>query len=195
MSNAAENLSNLDLVESQGDSKKDVDRLFLDPGLSPSQMGKADSLKHNVLSAVVNEEYEKALHLLEQFQKSKSEFKNFHEKTHRFVSHSGDLVRAIRTKRNFPGLNQLTRAKQQELRDKFKEHFNELQYTLGKVEKIYTDLKISDARSTVWVIRSFFYSILFCFGVWTVTLLAGGVGESISVLLDSAINDILRRIF
>lgn len=195
MSNAAENLTDLGLVESQGAKNKEADRLFLDPGLSPSQMGKADSLKHNVLTAVVNEEYEKALHFLEQFQKSKSEFKNFHEKTHRFVSHSSDLVRAIRTKRNFPGLNQLTRAKQQELRDKFKEHFNELQYTLGKVEKIYTDLKISDARSTVWVIRSFFYSILFCFGVWTVTLLAGGVGKSISLLLDSAINDVIRRIF
>lgn len=186
----------IDELESFAKSKEnDFNRLFLDPGLSPGQMGKADSLKHNVLSAVINEEYEKALHLLEQFQKSQSEFQNFHQKTDRFISHSSDLVKAIRTKRSFPGLNQLTRAKQQELRDKFKEHFNELQYALGKVEKIYSDLKISDARSTVWVVRTFFYSVLICFSVWTATLLVGGVGQSISILVDSAIDKAISLIF
>lgn len=193
----AEKLNSNQLVESQegAEAASESDRLFLDPGLSPNQMGKADSLKHNVLSAVMNEEYEKALFCLDQFQKTKSEFKTFHQKTERFVSHAMDLVRAIRTKRNFPGLNQLTRAKQQELRDKFKEHFNELQQALGKIEKVYLDLKVTDARSTVWLIRTFFYSVVICFLVWTVTLFAGGLSQSISILVDSAIGRILNFIF
>ena len=60
----------------------------------------------------------------------------------------------------------MTRAKQQELRDRFKDHFKELVYMLKKIEKIEKDLMIEDARSTIYVIRAFWFSVISLVLTW-----------------------------
>lgn len=117
-------------------------------------LGRADTLRYNVLSYVVEENYDKAIGELKKFLDKDSEYPHFKERVERYVMHSVDLVNAIRAKRKFPGVNSLTMAKQQELNEKFRTHFNELQYILKKIEKIQVDLRLEDVRSTVWVVRA-----------------------------------------
>jgi DNA mismatch repair ATPase MutS len=119
-----------------------------------TDLGRADTLRFNILTWVLEEKYDRAIQELKEAMKKPSDYPQFHQKIQRYISHSVDLIYAIKAKRNFPGINSLTRAKQQELREKFKEHFRELQYILKKVEKVDNDLRIEDARSTIYVIRA-----------------------------------------
>jgi hypothetical protein len=76
------------------------------------------------------------------------------------VRHARELINAVRSKRNLPGLSQLTMAKQKEIMDHVVNHFNELKYTLKAIEKVAKDVALSDIRSTVWLIKTFSYSVL-----------------------------------
>lgn len=116
--------------------------------------GRADSLRYNILMWVLDEKYDKSIQEMRGFLENPSDYPNFKGKVERFVTHGIDLIYAIKAKRNFPGIASLTRAKQQELREKFKEHFRELQMVMKKIEKIQVDLRIEDARSTIYVIRA-----------------------------------------
>ncbi|HRO66800.1 MAG TPA: hypothetical protein PL182_04485, partial [Pseudobdellovibrionaceae bacterium] len=91
-----------------------------------TDLGRVDSLRYNILTWVLNERYDKAIQELREFDSRPSPYPTFHAKVSRYILHSIDLIFAIKAKRNFPGINSLTRAKQQELREKFKEHFMEL---------------------------------------------------------------------
>ena len=116
-------------------------------------LGKGDTLRFNVLSHVVEENYDKAIEDLKDFLRADSDYPKFRSRAERYIMHSIDLVNGIRAKRNFPGMTSLTTAKQQELHEKFKEHFNELTATLKKVEKIQVDVRMEEFRSTVWVVQ------------------------------------------
>lgn len=119
-----------------------------------SDFGSSDSLRYIVLTWVLDENYDRAIQKIKDFMNEKSEYPDFKKKISRYISHSIDLIYAIRAKRSFPGISSLTRAKQQELRDKFKDHFQELKYSLKKVEKIKTDLRVEDARSTIYIVKA-----------------------------------------
>jgi len=119
-----------------------------------TDLGRPDSLRYNILTWVLDERYDKAIEELKDFLEKPSEYPNFKDKITRYIFHSIDLIYAIKAKRSFPGIGSLTRAKQQELREKFKEHFRELQYVLKIVEKIQGDLRIQDARSTIYVVKA-----------------------------------------
>ncbi|MFN8848015.1 MAG: hypothetical protein ACK5V3_08690 [Bdellovibrionales bacterium] len=137
--------------------EKEEKKLF-EMNNDPVDFGKADSLRYNILNWVLDEKYDRAIQELKDFANRDSEYPTFHQRVERFISHSIDLVYAIKAKRNFPGLSSLTRAKQQELREKFKEHFKELQMVLQKIEKIQIDLRIQDARSTIYIIRALWFA-------------------------------------
>lgn len=117
-------------------------------------MGRADSFRYNILTHVADENYDRAIHDLKNFMSRETEFLKAKIRSERFVLHCIDLVNAIRAKRRFPGMNSLTIAKQQELNDRFREHFNELQYILKKIEKIEHEVRLEDVRSTVWVVKA-----------------------------------------
>ena len=136
------------------ESKKKEESAFFDVGVDRTDLGAHDSLRYNILTWVLDERYDKAIEELKDFLEKPSEYPNFKEKITRYIHHSIDLIYAIKAKRGFPGINSLTRAKQQELREKFKGHFKELQYILKIVEKIQGDLRIQDARSTIYVVRA-----------------------------------------
>lgn len=123
------------------------------------EMGKADTLRFNVCTFVVEEDYERAISALEEFLNSDSRYPNFKPKVSRYIEHCIDLVNAIRAKRKFPGMNHMTMAKKQEINEKYKEHFNELQYILRKIEQIQISVKLDDLRSTAWVVKALFHSL------------------------------------
>ena len=135
-------------------------------GIESSDYGNTDSLRYLILTQVAEENYEKSIEDLRAFYLKESEYPTFKKKIERFINHSIDLIYAIKAKRNFPGVSQLTRAKQQELRDRFKDHFKELVYMLKKIEKIEKDLMIEDARSTIYVIRAFWFSVISLVLTW-----------------------------
>ncbi len=83
------------------------------------------------------------------------------------MQHCVELIQAIQTKRNFPGLASLSLAKQQEIHEKVIDHFEELKGNLKQIEKIEREQKLNDVRSTVWVIRM----VCFC----TLALIAAGL--------------------
>ncbi|MFS4460020.1 hypothetical protein [Bdellovibrio sp. HCB2-146] len=137
-----------------------ADPALFDVGVDRSDLGRPDSIRYNILVWVLDERYDKAIEELKDFLEKPSEYPNFKDKVTRYIYHSIDLIYAIKAKRSFPGINSLTRAKQQELREKFKEHFRELQYVLKVVEKIQSDLRIQDVRSTIYVVKAVWISAL-----------------------------------
>lgn len=128
--------------------------------LRRDELGKADTLRYNVLTYVVEENYERAARELKKFLETDFVYPNLHQRIERYILHSIDLINAIRVKRSFPGTNMLTMAKQRELNEKFIMHLRELQLILVKVEEIQHDIKIADIRSTVIVVRTFSYCLI-----------------------------------
>jgi acetylornithine deacetylase/succinyl-diaminopimelate desuccinylase-like protein len=133
---------------------------------------------------VLDERYDKAIEELKDFLERPTEYPNFKGKITRYIHHSIDLIYAIKAKRGFPGINSLTRAKQQELREKFKEHFKELQYILKIVEKTHGDLRIQDARSTIYVVRALWLAALgvIILGFWLD--IVNGLAQTSIVVFD-----------
>lgn len=130
------------------------DRSLFDVKLETAEMGRPDSLRRHILTWVLEERYDKAIGGLREFLEAESIYPNFRPRVERYISHSIDLIYAIKAKRSFPGINSLTRAKQQELREKFKDHFRELQHMLKTIEKVQFDLRLQDVRSTVYVVKA-----------------------------------------
>jgi hypothetical protein len=159
------------------------------------EMGRADTLRFNVSTFVVDEKYDRAIQELRDFIGGESEYPNFKSKIERYISHSIDLIHAIRAKRNFPGKNSLTIAKQQELKAKFHEHFNELQFVLKQVEKIYLETKLTDIRSTVLVVRALVNAI---FAITLVGLFLeayNGMAENIGTLSSVYLQNLIDWVF
>lgn len=140
------------------DSAKKAEKHIFQLGDEPTDLGRPDSFRYNILTWVLAERYDAALKELKEFLDRPSDYPDFHEKVNRYINHAIDLVYAIKAKRTFPGIHSLTRAKQSELREKFKEHFRELQYILTRVEKVERDLRINDARSTIYVVRALWFA-------------------------------------
>ncbi len=128
--------------------------------LDISDLGRPETLRYNVLTFVINEEYDRAITYLKDFLNKESPYVSFKLKTERYVQHSIDLIFAIRTKRNFPGLSSLTRAKQHELKEKFKEHFQELKFVIKKIENCEEELRLNDVRSTQIVVKAVWISVV-----------------------------------
>ena len=138
--------------------KKSEDTQLFNLKTDATDLGRADSLRYNILTWVLDEQYDRAINEIKDLLERPSQYPDFHARVTRYANHSVDLIFAIKAKRNFPGISSLTRAKQQELREKFKEHFKELQYILMRVEKVEADLRISDTRSTIYVVRALWFA-------------------------------------
>lgn len=143
----------------QETTKKENGKLFSDTGIDGTDLGKPDSLRYTVLRMVLDERYDSAIEELREFLEADSEYPNFKDRIGRYINHSIDLIYAIKAKRSFPGISSLTRAKQQELREKFKEHLKELQQCIKIIEKNQTDMRVTDARSTIYVVRAGWYAV------------------------------------
>ncbi len=117
--------------------------------------GKGDHLRRTILQLVVSEAYDLSKERLAGYVEAKVEFPAFQERVQRYIQHCSELIHAIQTKRNFPGLATLSLSRQQEIHEKVMEHFEELKHNLRQIERIERDHKLLDVRSTVWIIKSF----------------------------------------
>jgi hypothetical protein len=164
-------------------------------GLDRREMGQADTLRYNVATYVVEEKYDRAIEELRGFLEADSEFPKFKERVSRYVEHSVDLINAIRAKRKFPGASSLTMAKQQELKERFHEHFAELQQVLKNIDRIHTELKIDDIRSTVWVVKALVNSVLAVVLSALVIEASHGLGTSLWLVAEEALVSVTNAIF
>lgn len=158
-------------------------RIF-EMGIDPADFGKQDQLRFQILMQVMDEKYEKSIEDLREYFLKPSIFPSFNRRIERYINHAIDLIYAIKAKRNFPGITQLTRAKQQELRDRFKDHFNELIIVLKKMEKIERDLKLEDARSTIYVVQALWISALCIMITWFVVEIYRGLAVTSFIVLE-----------
>jgi hypothetical protein len=171
----------------QDDGKKDSGKLFSDTGIDGTDLGKPDSLRYTVLRMVLDERYDSAIEELREFLNADSEYPDFKVRIGRFINHSIDLIYAIKAKRSFPGISSLTRAKQQELREKFKEHLKELQQCIKIIEKNQTDLRVADARSTIYVVRAVWYSVALISLMAFYLEITHGLARTSYIVVDDAI--------
>jgi hypothetical protein len=160
-----------------------------------SDLGRPDTLKYNILTLVINEEYDRAIRSLKEFIESDSEYPNFRTRIERYAMHSIDLIYAIRTKRNFPGISALTRTKQQELKDKFIEHFNELRFMMRKIEDSIEDLRLRDVRSTGMVVKSFWFSLVIIFVSGLFLELIRGLGYTLEIVFNAYVEKTMNLLF
>ncbi|MEQ1723850.1 MAG: hypothetical protein ABL930_11790 [Pseudobdellovibrio sp.] len=149
-----------------------------------SDLGRPDTLRYNILTMVINEEYDRAIRALKEFIETDSDYPNFRMRIERYSMHSIDLIYAIRTKRNFPGLSALTRTKQQELKDKFREHFKELRFIMKKIEDCLEELRLNDVRSTNIVVKSFWFSLLVVFASGFFLEVIRGLGYTVEIVFN-----------
>jgi hypothetical protein len=122
--------------------------------------GRINSIRADVLAMVVAENYDKAKDTLQGYVEGKNDFPGFQNRAIRYVHHCCDLIQAINTKRNFPGLAALSLAKQQEIHEKVLSHFEELKANLKQIEKVERETRLTDMRSTVWVVKSFSTAVI-----------------------------------
>lgn len=160
-----------------------------------TDLGRPDTMRYNVLTMVVNEEYDRAITTIKEFIDTDSDYPNFRVRIEKYSLHAVDLIHAIRTKRNFPGLSGLTRTKQQELRDKFKEHFNELRFVMRKIEECMEELRIKDVRSTNMVVKSFWFSLVVVFATGFFLEIIRGLGYTAEVVFNGYLEKIMSILF
>lgn len=122
--------------------------------------GRGDGLRRVILRSVVLGDYPRASDDLDGFVQLKSNYPEFGGRVETLVQHSKELINAIRAKRNLPGLSQLSMSKQKEIMDNVVAHFGELKITLKAIERVSTDVSLSDIRSTVVLIKTVSYVIL-----------------------------------
>lgn len=163
--------------------ENETKRIF-EMGIDPSDFGKPNKLRYRILVQVMEEKYESAIEELRTFFQAENVFPSFNRRVERYINHCIDLIYAIKAKRNFPGISQLTRAKQQELRDRFKDHFNELIFMLRKIEKVERDLELEDARSTIYVVRALWLAALCVLMTWFVIEIYRGLAVTSFVVLE-----------
>lgn len=156
--------------------------------LSNDELGKPDSLRHNVLNWVSGEQYPKAVEALKAYVDSQPQFPAFKERAIRYLEYAVDLVNGIRAKKSFPGLSQLPMNKQEELFTRAYEHFEDLKMTIRKVEKIEREVRLEDKRSTVWVIRAIIHSAMAIVALGIMIEISKGVLDTAGNVVDDSLS-------
>lgn len=164
-------------------------------GVVPREKGEVSVLRRNVMTWVIDEEYERAVGELKSFLQRDFEYPEYNKRVERYISHCVGLVHAIRAKRRFPGVKSLTMAKQQELKEKFHQHFEELQDMMGKIEKVHADLKINDIRSTVIVVKTAMNAAILVVAVAFILQLTRGNFKIALAVIDDTLRSAIDGIF
>ncbi|MCC6137233.1 MAG: hypothetical protein IT287_01265 [Bdellovibrionaceae bacterium] len=116
------------------------------------------SFGFTVLSCVAQGNYERALNELEYVGVGFEEYRLFKVRTHRYVEHAKSLVSAIRVKHMIGRSAHVNKSKQKELSDKIADHFLELKTTIVIIEKIQKSVRAEDLSSTIYFVKTLFYS-------------------------------------
>lgn len=155
---------------------------------------RTSSLSYAVLSAIVSEQYDLAREELRTYLQTRPQYPELQERGGRYLKHCLELIQAIETKRNFPGLASLSLTKQQEMHERVLGHFNELKHFLSRMESLEREQKIRDVRSTAWFIR------IVCQIVGAVLVFAflldfkRGIFDSTAVVFDHVLTQALAKV-
>jgi hypothetical protein len=162
---------------------------------SSKDIGTPDSMRHTILSYVTGEQYERAVSELKRYGDAKADFPQFKIRADRYAAYAIDLMNAIKAKRSFPGVQNLSMSKQQELFDRAMEHFEDLKVTLKKIEQIDRDVKVEDVRSTVMVVKAAVYCFFAIAVLGFVLEVSKGILPSTWYVLDTFFSDLTNWIF
>ncbi len=119
------------------------------------------SFGFTVLSSVAQGNYERAFAELESVGEGFEQYRLFKVRTYRFVEHAKSLVSAIRVKHMIGRSAHVNKSKQKELSDKIADHFMELKNTIVMIEKIQKSVRAEDLSSTIYFVKTLFYSTAF----------------------------------
>ena len=158
--------------------------------INPSHWTDVNAIRGEVIGLVSANEFNKAIHVLKKFSEKDFVYPNFKIKAERYVSHAIDLILAIESNRKFSDLSSLTRSKQQELKEKFNKHSEELKIMLEKVELAYNDLRIKDSRSTQYLVKSVWLSILIVAVSALFLDVFHGLSSTITIVLESGVDQL-----
>ena len=157
--------------------------------------GRIDSLRHTILRFVVEGSYDTASSELIRYESMQKEYPTFRKRARPYLEHCQDVIQAVKSKRNMPGLQGLPMAKQQELFERVLEHFEELKVYLKKIEIIEKDVKLEDLRSTVLVVKALAYSVFAIVIVVFVRSAAVNIFQSFDYVLDDYVNRSINYVF
>ncbi len=141
-------------------ARAEVLQTHLKEQLKALEGNKNNSMRQMVLHYTSEGHYKEAATTLDQYIEIKKVYPAVVGRCRGHVHHAKELLNAIRAKRNFPNLAQLSMSKQQEILDHAIGHFEELKATLKAIEFTVRDENVKDIRSTVWLVRTFVYSVL-----------------------------------
>ena len=153
--------------------------------LQQMDMGKQNSLRRTVLKMVATGSYDAACDTLDSYIQYKRQYPDLIHRVSTHLNHCKELVHAIRSKRNFPGLSSLSMSKQKEILDYAVGHFEELKHTLKTIEAAVRDEAIKDYRSTTWVLRTLTYTVVAVVCVAFLLEFTSSLGASMWVVFDS----------
>lgn len=162
---------------------------------SMNEHGSRDGARSTILGAVASENYQKALEELQAYKESRNEYPQFKARCERYLAYAADLINAIRAKRSFPGLQNLSMSKQQDLYDRAMTHFEDLKATLKKCERIESEVRLDDVRSTVWVVKALIYCVFAVLILGFLLELSRGVLPAASIVLDDAFGSMTNAVF
>jgi hypothetical protein len=151
-----------------------------------------EDLKSQVSDAVADESFDLAIERLQAFLEQPSEYPQYRQRLERLVSHAIDLVNAIRAKKNFPGMTSLTRSKQQELMERTTDHYNELQSTMVKMDRIILQLKREDIRSTLWILRAIIYAAGLIVIIAFLQEVTGGLWGVFELVMENTLDGVIN---
>lgn len=155
--------------------------------------GQKDRLENTILNFVARDKFDIAVRELRFYQEMMSELTPFVDRTKRIFDHCEELILAIKAKKSFPAMDTLPMGKRQEMLERVQDHFDELQKLLRRTEQIEHDIRVQDARSTVWVIQAFVFSAMVVV-IFAVVLEAfRTMGMPFSVALDD-VQELVFRI-
>ena len=160
-----------------------------------NDLGTPDTLRYNVLTLIINEEYDRSINHLHEFINSESEYPHFRNKVAKYIKHSVELVKAIQNKREYPGMSLLTKSRQVELKEKAREHFQDLKNVLRKVEVCQEEMRLTDIKSTTMVVKTIWFCVLgVCVYIFLKEVLTG-MGHTFLVVFDQYLGEWISGLF
>lgn len=169
----------------QGKSDDNFTRKFdLEVSGSAKDLGE---LQYSVLLSVSENRFPDALELLEKYQDMKSSYPQYNRRTEHLFKHAAELINAIEAKKNFPNIHALAHSKQEEIHQKALENWEDLKLSLRRLRTIERDMALSDARSSVWVVKAILFSFIVIISVFVVNEAFRSFGKSFTMFLDETV--------
>ncbi len=171
-----------------------MDRV-LNRDLSRNVVGKANGLRHVILSSVVDGNYDGAIKELRLYEDLNSTLPIFKVHSERYFSHCEELIRAIDSKIKFSGSKSITRTQKQDLHAMVRKHFRALSDSLRQVETIENNIRVQDLRSTIWIIKAAILSVSTLLAFFAFMEARGSLIQPILNFLDTTVNNCVRLLF